>query len=300
MKGKNTMRKLTYRYPSKAGAAIISAAMLLSMTACNTDKKTEVNTQAPGTADPTEAIINITEPDENTAQSDNNSGDPLSSSKKKAYSAYLEKLESLKDTISVYTWMNIGGGDSNWLYPQENIPCALYDLTGDGIEEMIVMEGQKNLSANLEVYSYNESTEETSVILFVGYLNPQIEIGRGVTVAATNDGRLLISDNPRDDSEYNSCITYAYNGFELLPDQSAEDLVSYTEDMSQKYHEYKINDGSVSESDYTEKMNKMIDSIDVLMQYGFVIGDKMQSKIEGMTSIAMSYDQLHEYLEQHL
>ena len=295
------MRKLTYRYTSKAGAAALSAVMLLSMTACNdANKKTGSTTEAQGTSVSGEANINITEPAENSVQSDNTSGDPLSDTQKKAYKAYLDTLEGLEDTISVYTWMNIGGGDSNWLYPQENIPCALYDLTGDGIEEMIVMEGQKNLSANLEVYSYDQSTEETSVILFVGYLNPQIEIGRGVTVAATNDGRLLISDNPRDDSEYNSCITYAYNGFELLPDQSAMDLVSYTEDMSQKYHEYKINDGSVSESDYTEKMNKMIDSIDVLMQYGFVIGDKMQSKIEGMTSIAMSYDQLHEYLEQHL
>ena len=114
------MRKLTYRYPSKAGAAILSAAMLLSMTACNTANRKNGTEPAPSASDSSDAVINITEPEESTSQPDDNSSGPVSDSQNKAYSAYLTQLDSLKEQITGYTWMTIGSGDSNWLFPEES------------------------------------------------------------------------------------------------------------------------------------------------------------------------------------
>ena len=156
-----------------------------------------------------------------------------------AYSSLLACLENVELKVEKYDWMTIGHEDSNWLFPSENIPCALADLTGDGIEELIVMEGQDNLSAVLEVYSYDESEKDSKVILTVDSLNMQAEAARGVVVGTTSDGKLVIIDCPRNKDEYMTYTVYSFDGKELVPVESAVYFVSYTDDASNSYKNYK-------------------------------------------------------------
>ena len=143
----------------KIGAALMSSAMLLSFTACAL--KQPVYTAASTNADNTVST---------SATSAGTSASEAGMNKVYAYSSLLACLENVELKVEKYDWMTIGHEDSNWLFPSENIPCALADLTGDGIEELIVMEGQDNLSAVLEVYSYDESEKDSKVILTVDVL----------------------------------------------------------------------------------------------------------------------------------
>lgn len=270
----------------KIGAALMSSAMLLSFTACAL--KQPVYTAASTNADNTVSTA---------ATSAGTSASEAGMNKVYAYSSLLACLENVELKVEKYDWMTIGHEDSNWLFPSENIPCALADLTGDGIEELIVMEGQDNLSAVLEVYSYDESEKDSKVILTVDSLNMQAEAARGVVVGTTSDGKLVIIDCPRNQDEYITYIVYSFNGKELVPSESAVYFVSYTDDNSNSYKNYKVNDNGVSEQDYNAKAEEIINSIGCLYQYAFVFGDSLKTKVSSLNSNAMSYQAMHEYLK---
>ena len=270
----------------KIGAALMSSAMLLSFTACAL--KQPVYTAASTNADNTVST---------SATSAGTSASEAGMNKVYAYSSLLACLENVELKVEKYDWMTIGHEDSNWLFPSENIPCALADLTGDGIEELIVMEGQDNLSAVLEVYSYDESEKDSKVILTVDSLNMQAEAARGVVVGTTSDGKLVIIDCPRNQDEYITYIVYSFNGKELVPSESAVYFVSYTDDNSNSYKNYKVNDNGVSEQDYNAKAEEIINSIGCLYQYAFVFGDSLKTKVSSLNSNAMSYQAMHEYLK---
>lgn len=270
----------------KIGAALMSSAMLLSFTACAL--KQPVYTAASTNADNTVST---------SATSAGTSASEAGMNKVYAYSSLLACLENVELKVEKYDWMTIGHEDSNWLFPSENIPCALADLTGDGIEELIVMEGQDNLSAVLEVYSYDESEKDSKVILTVDSLNMQAEAARGVVVGTTSDGKLVIIDCPRNQDEYITYTVYSFNGKELVPSESAVYFVSYTDDNSNSYKNYKVNDNGVSEQDYNAKAEEIINSIGCLYQYAFVFGDSLKTKVSSLNSNAMSYQAMHDYLK---
>ena len=270
----------------KIGAALMSSAMLLSFTACAL--KQPVYTAASTNADNTVST---------SATSAGTSASEAGMNKVYAYSSLLACLENVELKVEKYDWMTIGHEDSNWLFPSENIPCALADLTGDGIEELIVMEGQDNLSAVLEVYSYDESEKDSKVILTVDSLNMQAEAARGVVVGTTSDGKLVIIDCPRNQDEYITYTVYSFNGKELVPSESAVYFASYTDDNSNSYKNYKVNDNGVSEQDYNAKAEEIINSIGCLYQYAFVFGDSLKTKVSSLNSNAKSYQAMHEYLK---
>lgn len=268
------------------GAAAVTSAMLIAFTGCAF--KQPVYTAASTSGDPSANTLV-------TAAS--TSGSESGANKVYAYSSLLACLENVEMKAEKYDWMTIGHEDSNWLFPLDNIPCALADLTGDGIEELIVMEGQDNLSAVLEVYSYSESEKDSKVILTVDSLNMQAESARGVVVGTTSDGKLVIIDCPRNDTEYLTYTVYSFDGKELVPTESAVYFVSFTDDSSNSYKNYKINDNGVSEEEFNVKAEEIINSIDSLYQYAFVCGDSLKSKVSSLDSKAMSYQAMHEYLK---
>ena len=132
----------------------MTSAMLISLTACKQpvyrlDPATTTTMQTSGS----------------TAASASDQGS--NSENVYAYSALLAALENEEVSISKYTNMTMGHPDSDWLYPSENIPCALADVTGDGLEELIILVEGPSLSANLKVYMYDAAKQDTTVILTV-------------------------------------------------------------------------------------------------------------------------------------
>ena len=273
----------------KTEAALLSAALMLTVTACSTTS-TAVNSGE-------ESSSSDISSEEQLSQETETDPQPVSDdTKQNAYRAYLSTLESLKDPITSYTWMNTGSTDSNWLYPYDNTPCAVADVTGDGLEELIIMKDQGDVSAELDVYTYNASSDSAEVILTVDYLNSQLGSGRGVVVSVNVDGDLVIIDLPRFEGEYTTYIVYTFNGSEMICKESAVDMVTSNDDYTEFFHRYKINDNDVSESEYEAKTIEIADSMDTLLQYAMVLGDNAISKVLVMSSKAMTYDEMHDHL----
>ena len=303
MKGNKNMKKNNYPNITKAGAALISSALLISMTACGSASKDTATSSSSETTTGESTANSVIHVDTQSGDVNGPEGpepeiepsvDSMNSNA--VYSSYLTVLESLKGPIELYNWMDLGWDDSNWLFPVTNIPCALADVTGDGIEELIVMEGKEDVSAVLEVYTYDKSTGTAENILTVDYLNPQLNNCRGVAVAVSNKGNLIIIDTPREDNEYETFIVYSYNGSGLIPDYSVTDIVSSDNEGTEFYHKYRINDEGVTEDEYNAAKSSVIDSIDTVLQYAMVFDEMTREKITGMYSIALSYDDMHDQL----
>ena len=294
-KGSNSMKKMIHRYENKFAAAALASVMLAAMTSCAKEETKTTSMTATTASDTTGAVTTVlTDDTSEVTYSDEAAASHQIA--KNAYGSYITILESLKAQIMTYSWMDIGWDDSNWLFPSENIPSAFADLTGDGIEEMIVMKGEPDLSATLEVYSYEKSTEKTSVILTVEQLNNQTGSGRGVVVALSDNGRLIIADCPRTNDEYSMCLVYSYNGTELIPDLSITDVVTSNDDYTEFTHSPKIDDNGVTMGEYMKKKTDLINSIETLLQYAYVCDEDYHAKLSGMTSEAMSYNEAYKYL----
>ena len=287
------MKKTTYKLHHKIGAAVLSSAMITALTACS-QPVYKLDNQTSGSATTT-----MLQTSETPAGSEQTKLAPVQTDPE-AYNALLVALESVELAVTQVTWMNTGHDDSNWLFPKDNITCALADVTGDGIEELLVLEGNNQMTSTLQVFSYNKSTTETSVILTAEGLNCQGGAARGVVIGITKEGKLIVIDCPRDNSEYCMCIVYAYDGKELVPETSIVDIVSVVDGVDDSTHTHKINDNNVSEKEYNQALENAVNSMERLLQYAFVCGDQFKNKVATMTSEAMNFDEMHDYLRSKI
>ena len=284
------MKKTTYKLQDKIGAAVLSSAMIFALTACSQPVYRLDNPSANSV--PT-SVSQSSETPASSKQANTGSvkADP------EAYSSLLAALESAELTITMVTWMNVGHDDSNWLFPKDNITCALADVTGDGTEELLVLEGNNRMQSTLQVFSYSSATKDVSVILTVEGLNMQGDAARGVVIGVTKDGKLIVIDCPRETYEYTMCMVYKYNGKELEVETSVADVVSVVDEITNPTHTYKINDNNVSVEEYNAKLDEIVNSMDRLLQYAFVCGDQFKKKVATMTSEAKNFDDMHDYLK---
>lgn len=283
------MNKTTY----KIIAAALSSAMIFSLTAC---KQPVYRLENPTSATTPAIGIPSSETPSNSEQTKPVPGkaDP------DVYNALLVALESVEMSVTKVTWMNTGHDDSNWLFPKDNLTCALADVTGDGIDELLVLEGNDQMMSKLQVFAYDAATGETLTLLSVDGLNCQGSDARGVVIGITNEGKLLVIDCPRDEKGYCSCIVYAYNGKELMAETSIVDVISIVDSTSDITHTHKINDNNVSEEEYNAALEKTVNSMNRLLQYAFVCGDQFKNKVASMTSEAKNFDDMHDYLKSFI
>lgn len=283
------MKKTTY----KIIAAALSSAMIFSLTACK-QPVYRLDNQTSGSAATTGS-----QSSETPSSTEQKPAVPPEA-KPEVYNALLVALESAEIAVTKVTWMNTGHDDSNWLFPKDNLTCALADVTGDGADELLVLAGDDQMTSKLLVFSYDTATKETLILLTVEGLNCQGSGARGVVIGITNEGKLLVIDCPRDNREYCSCIVYAYNGKELEVETSIVDIVSVVDTTTDMTHTHKINDNNVTEKEYDEALEKTVNSMDRLLQYAFVCGDMFKNKVGAMTSEAKNFDEMHDYLRSFI
>ncbi len=215
------------------------------------------------------------------------------------YASYLEILEANEDEIRAYDWMGMetAAPDPERLIAYSDTPCALIDLTGDGIEELLIMSTTTGYNADLHVYTYNSDTGSCeSIMELVGF---DVLAGGGgrFLIAQLTDGYLLVYKGEGDEdwtdvyAVFGFLDTSSYLGGRLERD-------TYLDDGQSEYvYEYTLNDTSIDESEFEESKSTMIDYIGTVIMYNYISDPDMVSALSDMTPIAMSYDDMHSYLE---
>ena len=215
------------------------------------------------------------------------------------YASYLEVLEANEDEIRAYDWMGMetAAPDSERLIAYSDTPCALVDLTGDGLEELLIMSTTTGYNADLHVYTYNSDTGSCEPIMELQGFDVLAGGGGRFLIAQLTDGYLLIYKGEGDEdwtdvyAVFGFLDTSTYLGGRLECDTHLDD------GQSSYVYEYTLNGDTIDEDTFEESKSTMIDYIGTVIMYNFVSDPDMVSALSDMTPIAMSYDDMHSYLE---
>ena len=215
------------------------------------------------------------------------------------YASYLEILEANEDEIRAYDWMGMETAtpDPERLIAYSDTPCALIDLTGDGIEELLIMSTTTGYNADLHVYTYNSDTGNCESIMDLTGFDVLAGGGGRFLIAQLTDGYLLVYKGEGDEdwtdvyAVFGFLDTSSYLGGRLERD-------THLDDGQYEYvYEYILNEETIDEDTFEESKSTMIDYIGTVIMYNYISDPDMVSALSDMTPIAMSYDDMHSYLE---
>ena len=224
-----------------------------------------------------------------------------------AYASYLQLIESQKDDISLYTWMSNESFyeiDNTWLVSLEAVPCSLVDITGDGLDELLVLKVQRDeetgtvTSAMLDVYTYDAENDEPLCLLEITDLDVRSRNGNTCYLfAKLNDGSFLMFSSDSYDEVWNdSFYVYSFDGETFTRTLSITAAEETSPDFTDIVLRYYIDGTEVSEEDYNARCNDLISQIRTLLQYNFVLYGPLCDAVYGMSSNAMTYDSAYEIL----
>ena len=226
-----------------------------------------------------------------------------------AYASYLGLLEQQKDEIVLYTWMSSESGvvsdDASWMESVRDIPCAIVDLTGDGLDELMVLKVQRDevsnnvIAAVMNIYTYDPAEDEPVCIFEATDLDVRgSRTGNTCYLfAKLNDGSLMMYASYNYDGTWEDNIyIYSFDG-EALTTSSFISSVELTDlDYTEITYNYYIDAAQVSEEEFNARQSEILSSVRTLLQYNFVIYDPICSAFYSTNSNAMTYDHAYEVL----
>ena len=216
-----------------------------------------------------------------------------------AYGSYLSILESLEYDIITYE-----------SYMESMLTtCAMYDVTGDGVEDLIILKQDDPESvgyhaARLVVYSYNSNLASASVVLEIGNYSSQGGGGSDSFIAVSNSGKLIVCDCPSGGFLEENMTVYSFDGTQLVTELS----LRYSEDLSGEYSDPQIyvNDNQVSRDSFNSNEAEIINSIAVMTHTNgsfwspnYEEYDDSHEIVSSYQCVGMSYDDMHALLTQN-
>ena len=258
-------------------------------------EETEETTEATEETRPTiETAPLLTEPS-SSGLINTSSGDPA------IYESYLEILEDNESEIEAYNWMryeNAVEPDDHLIAPG-NVPCALYDITGDGIEELLIMKTDNGYAATLEIYTYDSSSSSAVQIYSEEGFDVMAGGGGEYLIGTLEDNFLFIFRGEGDEEWTDDYSVYGY-----LPATHEYTLTGHLkmhsdlDDAGMDYvYDYELN-GEVIDADAFEEAKAAVCAyFDTIIFYNYIFDSDMINGVSGKTPIGMSYDDMHDYLE---
>lgn len=219
-----------------------------------------------------------------------------------AYSSYLQILEDNSAGIIACERFN-------------HMDCAFADVTGDGVEDLIITTvGEYNGCSNILVFSYNQSSGVTNQILTVEGFNWEGGAGTTGMIAVSDEGDLITCEEGGGSGTYDyyRYKVYSFDGYSLaLQETLYYELYDAAFDSADPEPDleyiYMVNDGYSTEAQFNYHESAIINSMSVLLQYldpaisnvyPPYFHDLLFSRISSMTSVAMTYDDMHAYLTE--
>lgn len=222
------------------------------------------------------------------------------SAKQIAYAAYLKVLQNNKKAIKAYKKMNVfdsmkkedgwlGGywfGDKPLIQKSSNKNCALCELTGDTIPELLFVTSKKN-KVKFHVYTYNSSKGKAVEILSLNLSTYEPNRYLGYALYRTKDNRLVFfSDYGLGNGDSgNNADVYKYNGKKMK-------VVDSYRAVGTAPTYFKINKKNTSYKNFESKKKKLVNSTEQVIFYT-VIWDSVSGQVtrsKKLKSVSMSYE----------
>ena len=227
------------------------------------------------------------------------------------YQAYADVLRANEAEIKAYWWQKDENGD---MYNEINDsydgaagdivnPCvALYDINGDGVQELLFMSSEANYQGKLHIYTYadGEAVEcDYGIASYQGGTGPftdeEVAAGTSFLIAGGEKGTLYIVYGKGDESSTDTiCELHMDEGSSLEETVSAEHTVGPDFDSSGSYTgEYEdnvINGKSTDRSGWDQVVNDAAAGYSTLVMQSGYQNLSIYEKAAQDQTIAMSYD----------
>lgn len=213
-----------------------------------------------------------------------------------AYTGYLELIEENEGEIRAYNWMSVSPSSRSVMAPSEDVPLALYDVTGDGLEELFMMKADNQMYATLYVYTYDESSQSVYNILTLEYFDVLAGGGGRYAIVPLDPGFLFVFTSSGDEDWTDTYTIYQYNGSVMCESGNIEEYSYPTDDYSDTIYEYSMNGETITESEFDSALAEVYEYVEALLQYNYLSQADMVSVVSSVDSYAMSYDDMHDYL----
>lgn len=224
------------------------------------------------------------------------------------YSSYRKILMDNETAIRAIDWQTrtyMWNGEldfSGYGYLEERI--AFYDLTGDGVDEMIVLSGVPDEDmgycyvADLDVYgSLNGSVQN---LLHEDSFEVQVAGGTRMAVFGIKGSGLIIYDSMGDESWEKGYRKLYFTGSALETDESVSYYTRPNDDYSEMIESYRKNDADSSAAEYVSTVQSYCDQIDALLLQDMIDDEVVYSMSESVPNKAVTYDRALEYLNVRL
>lgn len=221
------------------------------------------------------------------------------STKQLAYAAYLKVLQKNKKTIKAYNYMNIfntkKGKKSGYNYFGEkpiiqksaNKNCALCELTGDSVPELLYITSNKQ-KVKLHVITYDSSKKKTMEILTLS-LDSFPGSYLGYSLFRTNDSKLVFFHDPGlgNGDSLGDVDVYKYDGNKMKKHQS---FVAAGTDSTT----FSINGKKSSYEKFKSEKQKVVKSTEQIVFYTVIYESSdskgLISRSKKLKSVAKTYD----------
>lgn len=216
--------------------------------------------------------------------------------RQEAYADYLSIIEENEDAILAYDWMATLSAQSGVMAPSENQQLALYDVDGDGLEELFLMKTETTYTADLEVYTFDPALGHSRQILTLEGFDVLAGGGGRYAVMPLDPGFLAVFASEGDERWTITYSVYEYNGSEMYLAGTICEVTYPNDDYTDTVYEYTMNDEEISETQYEEARLEVFDYVEALLQYNYLSDDDMISTLSMVESYSMSYDDMHDLL----
>ena len=218
-----------------------------------------------------------------------------------AYTDYLEILEENEDEILAYDWQVYE--DSSWssaATPDVDSPCALADVTGDNVPDLIIMKAETEYMATLEMYSYNPATGTTDLVYSEDGFDILAGGGGRYMIATIEEGFTFIYKGEGDEEWTDLYSVYYYNS--ASGQLECTGTLMFHQDLDaagmEYVYEYYLDDEEITEADFLFDKQDVLGYVQYILQYNYISDEDMADCISSNPGVAMSYDEMYELLNE--
>ncbi len=223
-----------------------------------------------------------------------------------AYEAYLELLVDKQAEIDSYDWQK-GYFDEMEKYLDENTarPVAFSDVTGDGIPELIYMEGVVNeyginIYASLNIVTYQDGGVKT-LHKSDGW---DVNAGGGSSYCLFkkhDDSALYSYEDGGEEYWTYSCSRFSENEDGELEKSEicrCEDGADYVDETWVDYHNYLVSGENVTEAEYLSAIEELEENTSEILMYSAYAGDFTEGYVAQNGCQAMTCGEAITYLKE--